>query len=126
VPSKINLVQILSILAASPLIAAWRVLIVDEAAQRAVYRIRCQLLRPSYHFEIRLIQTETEITYSYQLFTDHPLIRWDNAPHFPGLQSFPHHVHDETGLVVESPLQGDVERDLSSVLDQLGALVTRL
>ena len=74
---------------------------------RIGHKIRCQLLRPAYQLEIRLIQTEEEILYSYQLFTDRPLLRWDNAPHFPALQSFPHHFHEETDRVQESSLTGN-------------------
>ena len=81
-PPKLDIEQIKAILAASTLVTSWQVLVADEAAHRAVYRIRCQLLRPSYRLEIRLIQTAEEILYSYQLFTDKPLIRWDNAPHW--------------------------------------------
>ena len=43
------------------------------------------------------------VTYSYQwLDADNRLIRrWDNTPHFPNLQGFPHHVHDEpAGAVI--------------------------
>lgn len=76
--------------------------------------------------EIRLIQTEDELLYSYQLFTDIPLVRWDNAPHFPALPTFPHHMHDETGTVSSSPLSGDPPQDLPYILDQLAALLPRL
>lgn len=30
------------------------------------------------------------------------IIRWDNAPHFPDLITFPHHKHLASGEVVES------------------------
>jgi len=35
------------------------------------------------------------VTYSYQwMDADNQLIqRWDNAPHFPNLTNFPHHIH---------------------------------
>lgn len=125
VPPKLDLEQIKAILAASPLVTSWQVLIADETAHRAVYRIRCQLLRLSYRLEIRLIQSTEEILYSYQLFTDKPLIRWDNAPHFPALKSFPHHFHEETGGVKESDLTGDCAQDLPHVLTQVRAFLAR-
>jgi hypothetical protein len=96
---KLDIAQIKAILTASAIVASWHVLIEDEAAERALYKIRCRLLSPAYHLELRLIQTEGEILYSYQLFTDRSLMRWDNAPHFPALQNFPHHFHEETGGV---------------------------
>ena len=83
------------LLTTSPLITSWQVLIADEAARRAIYKVRCQLLRPAYRLEIRLIQTEADLLYSYQLFTDYPILRWDNAPHCPSLRCFPHHQHEE-------------------------------
>jgi len=85
VPAKLDLEQIKALLTASALVTSWQVAIADETADRAVSRIRCQLLRPAYRLEIRLIQTEDELLYSYQLFTDRPIIRWDNAPHFSAL-----------------------------------------
>ena len=42
------------------------------------------------------------ITYSYHWADVNNVLlkRWDNAPHFPDLPGFPHHVHDEdTGKV---------------------------
>ena len=85
---ELDIERIKAILTASAIVASWHVLIADEVADRALYKIRCRLLRPAYQLELRLIQTEEEIRYSYQLFTDRPLLRWDNAPHFPALQAF--------------------------------------
>lgn len=124
-PLRLDIEQIKALLTASDLIASWRVLVEDETAGRALYRIRCQLLRPTYRLEIRLIQTDTETVYSYQLFTDRPVIRWDNAPHFPAVESFPHHIHEQSGEVKDSPLTGDPLQDLSSVLAQVRALLAK-
>ena len=101
-PPKLDIQQVKQILAASDLIASWQVLIEDETAQRALYKIRCRIIRVAYEFEIRFIQTENEILYSYQLFRDRPILRWDNAPHFPALHGYPHHVHGESTEVDES------------------------
>ena len=118
-PPKLDIEQVKAILTASDFIASWQVLIADETAHRALHRIRCQVLRAAHQLEIRFIQTENEIIYSYQLFRDRPIIRWDNTPHFPALQSFPHHAHGESGDVQESPLLGDPVHDLPYVLDQV-------
>jgi hypothetical protein len=125
VRSQLDIEQITAILAASPLVTSWQVLIADETANRAVYRIRCQLLREAYRLEIRFIQTAEEILYSYQLFTDKPIIRWDNAPHFPALRSFPRHVHEETLEVKESSIAGDTIQDLPYILNQVGLFLAR-
>jgi hypothetical protein len=69
-------------------VTSWQVLIADEVAERALYKIRCQLLRPAYRLEIGLIHTEAELLYSYQLFTDRPILRWDNARIFRHCQTF--------------------------------------
>lgn len=124
-PPKLDIEQVKAILTGSAIVASWRVLIQDETADRALYKIRCQLLRPAYQLEIRLIQTEEEMIYSYQLFYERPIIRWDNAPHFPALKSFPHHFHEETGGVKESSLTGDPLQDLPRVLADVRAFLTR-
>ena len=124
-PPKLDIQQVKQILAASDLIASWQVLIEDETAQRALYKIRCRVIRVAYELEIRFIQTEDEIIYSYQLFTDRPIIRWDNAPHFPALHGYPHHVHSESSEVDESTLIGDPILDLPYVLSRVRDLVTK-
>ncbi len=124
-PLKLDIEQVKAILAASDLIASWQVLIEDETAHRALYRIRCRVLRAAYQLEIRFIETENETLYSYQLFADRPIIRWDNAPHFPALPRFPHHLHDESGEVKESPLVGVAVQDLPYVLDQVRVLLAK-
>ena len=122
---KLDIEQVKEVLTVSDLITSWQVLTQDETADRALYRIRCQLLRPAYRLEVRLIATENETIYSYQLFTDRPLIRWDNAPHFPNLGTFPHHVHQERGEVEEAYLSGDPLQDLPGILNQVRAFLTK-
>ena len=124
-PPKLDIQQVKAILNASDLIASWQVLIEDETADRGLYKIRCRVLRAAYELELRFIQTENEIIYSYQLFTDRPIMRWDNAPHFPALQSFPHHTHDVSDAIGESNLSGDPVQDLPNILDQLRAILAK-
>jgi hypothetical protein len=47
------------------------------------------------------------------------ICRWDNAPHFPGLPGFPHHVHDgQSGTTLPGqPL------DIFAVLDLIGETI---
>jgi hypothetical protein len=126
VPPRLDIQQVKAILNASDLIASWQVLIEDETADRGLYKIRCRVLRAAFELELRFIQTENETIYSYQLFTDRPIMRWDNAPHFPALQSFPHHTHDESGTIGESKLSGDPVQDLPDVLDELRDFLAKL
>ncbi len=98
----------------------------DKTMTRSVYKLRCRLLPNTYQLYIRIIQTPTELVYSYQLFTEHPIVRWDNAPHFPAVSSYPHHFHDQNDTVHRSPLQGDVFADLDIVLSEVKEVIQRL
>ncbi|MBI2087968.1 MAG: hypothetical protein HYT78_04395 [Deltaproteobacteria bacterium] len=124
-PPKLDIEEVKAILAASEIIASWQVVIEDETDLRALYRIRCRVLRAAYQLEIRFIQTENETLYSYQLFADRSIIRWDNAPHFPALRGFPHHFHDESGEVKDSPLVGLAVQDLPYVLEQVRGFLAK-
>ncbi len=48
------------------------------------------------------------------------IFRYDNAPHHPELETFPHHKHLANGTVVASE-----EQTLPRVLDEIKALVLR-
>jgi hypothetical protein len=59
------------------------------------------------------------ITYSYHWADAQGRLirRWDNTPHFPGLPSFPHHIHEGPEDVV-APGQ---PMDIFAVLDSISA-----
>ena len=40
--------------------------------------------------------------FHWQTATGDLIMRWDNAPHFPNLTTFPHHKHLASGNVVDS------------------------
>jgi len=122
-PSHVEINAILTYLKHQPLISAIDLTFADQTVQRSVYKLRCRLIPGQYQLYIRLIQTPTEVVYSYQLFTEHPIVRWDNAPHFPNIPSFPHHFHDQTDTVQSSPLQGDIFVDLHVVLTFVQAVI---
>ena len=115
--------RIISHLKSNPLISSLKVVEIDEIFTRSVLRIRCNLLPSFYHFDIRLIQTEIETIYSYQLYTDHPIVRWDNAPHYPEIPTLPHHFHNKEGKVEVSPLQGSIFDDLDNVLKMIKSIL---
>ncbi|WP_031526595.1 toxin-antitoxin system TumE family protein [Dyadobacter crusticola] len=48
------------------------------------------------------------------------IMRWDNAPHFPNLQTFPHHKHLSTG---EAEPSHDIS--LSDVLREIENIIHR-
>ena len=82
------------------------------------FKIRCELIS-GHILQIRLRAVSGSIRYSYQEFSEIPLRRWDNAPHFPNLPNFPHHHHDSQGTILESTLTGDPTADLDRVLNTL-------
>ncbi len=88
----------------------------DEA--NFLFKIRCELISGQ-TLQIRLRAISVSIRYSYQEFTDKPLRRWDNAPHFSDLPNFPHHHHDSRGDITASSLTGDPVADLAQVLTVL-------
>jgi len=64
---QLDIEQVKAILTVSDLVTSWHVLLADETMDRAVYRIRCQLLRPAYRLESRLIQTAEDLLYAYHI-----------------------------------------------------------
>lgn len=69
-----------------------------------------------YKFQVRIYYNRGHIDYAYQLFTDVPLLRWDNKEEFHHLGTYPHHHHDAEGRVRPSPLTGEPVEDLETVL----------
>ena len=116
---KFNFHDIISILRSNEIISKIDIRNVDEIKGKAVYRIRCNLIPSRYKFEMRLIQMEKEILYSYQVFTDKPIVHWDNAPHYQKIKTYPHHFHTKDGNVIESRLKGNVTEDLEKVLSTI-------
>lgn len=72
-------------------------------------------------YQARICYNQGQIDYAYQLFTDVPLLRWDNKEEFRYLETYPHHHHDEQGNVRPSPLTGDPVRDIEVVLHEVCA-----
>ena len=56
-------------------------------AENFLFKIRCELTSGQ-TLQIRLRAVSGSIRYSYQEFSEIPLRRWDNAPHFPNLPNF--------------------------------------
>ena len=74
---------------------------------------------------MRVYFNRDHIDYAYQLFTDEPLVRWDNKEEFAHLATYPHHYHDEQGRVKASPLQGDPTKDIELVLQEVSDFLSR-
>jgi len=86
-----------------------------------VFKIRTTIFS-SHTFQIRIFYNRGRCNYSYQVFDEKPICRWDNKKHFPALKTFPHHYHTPDGNIIESPLQGDPVADLKYVLAELDRL----
>lgn len=79
------------------------------------YRLKIRVrLRNNWLMDIWEHKTPKLRRYSYHIFSGKKLIvRWDNAPHFKNLSTFPHHKHTKT-KVEESK-----EMTIKSVLKEL-------
>lgn len=105
-----------ALLKASPKVKSFQIIDSDPIDDgNFLLKVRCELTSGQ-TFQIRLRAVAGHIRYSYQEFTDRPLRRWDNAPHFPHLRNFPHHYYDPQGNITESRLTGDATIDLPRVL----------
>ncbi len=112
--------DVLEILEANEFIKNTRVVNYDETPSgKLEAKLRSQL--PKEHTLQIWFHIEPEsLDYAYQLFTSIPLLRWDNSPHYGNLPNAPHHFHDENGNVSDSPLTGNIKRDLKIVLREIG------
>lgn len=82
------------------------------------FKIRA-VLPEGFNFQLRIYHNHGHIDYAYQLFSDEPLLRWDNKEEFRYVETYPHHHHDEKGNVTISNLVGDPMQDLEQVLAQI-------
>jgi hypothetical protein len=121
-----NLSGIISLLEKSGIVSNIETVEIDEISKRGFYKIKCILIPTKYKLEMKFIKTKTEILYSFQLYTTIPVARWDNAPHYPGIKTFPHHFHESGGHIVESELEGRAIRDLKKVLSKVTGLISSL
>ncbi len=100
-------------------------IVVDEILERAVYKFQCNLSKENFKVDIRWILSAKGLIYSYQLYTNKPLLRWDNAPHFPNIKTQPHHFHDEKNNVFESDLKGEIFSDLKIVFTHIEKFINK-
>ncbi|HRJ40812.1 MAG: hypothetical protein KJZ86_08360 [Caldilineaceae bacterium] len=81
------------------------------------FRLKIRTYLPKgYNLQISLYVNFGHIDYSYQMFSDRSLLRWDNKEEYRNLNTFPHHHHQIDGSVVSSPLMGIPMQDLPVVL----------
>lgn len=122
----IDIFQIESILRISRIIASIDSIDIERTKGRNAIRIISTLVN-GLRFQIRLHQIpgSKDIGYSYQIFSNRPLFRWDNACHHTYLTTnFPHHFHDEFDNVASSNLSGNVIADLPEVLLEIQRILS--
>lgn len=111
--------ELLDILEQHALVKTARVVHCDEKPMgKLEAKIRCDLPK-SHKSQVWLHVEPRSLDYAYQLFTTAPLLRWDNAPYYGHLSSAPHYFHDQQGNVHDSPLTGNIRRDLKIVLKEI-------
>lgn len=107
----------------SELVSRVEIKTIDELHERGIYKVRCRLIPSKFKLEIRFVKTQVQILYSYQLFSNVPIIRWDNSPHYPKIKTYPHHFHANDGTITESDLTGNVAPDIKKVLSQITKVI---
>lgn len=111
--------QLLAFLHSHLLIRHVRLVNYDETPfGKLEVKIRCRLTK-DLQLQIWLHHELAFQDYAYQLFTNQPILRWDNAPHYPQISTAPHHFRAEDGAVHESPLTGNTIDDLRHVLQEV-------
>ncbi len=77
-----------------------------------------------YNLQARIYYNRGHIDYAYQLFTNAPVLRWDNKEEFKSLENYPHHFHNFAGDIVSSPLIGDPYKDIQLVLQEVDKFIS--
>lgn len=109
--------RILNLLNRSTILRDCRVWQRDETPDGVfVLKVRCRV-KARFTFQVWIKQSPQGSRYAYQLLSgDAPILRWNNAPHFPSAENFPHHFHNGKGKRNSSTLTGDPLRDLENIL----------
>ncbi len=111
--------ELLSLLRNHAGIDGIRVIRYNETPQgKLEVKIRCRFMK-KLQLQIWIHEHPPFRSYVYQLFINHPILRWDNAPHYPNISTAPHHFHNDAGEVGESPLSGEPVKDLAFVLSEI-------
>jgi hypothetical protein len=86
--------EILAVLHAHAVVQSIRVVNYDETPNgKLELKIRCKLIQ-NFQFQLWLHHEPAFRDYAYRLFTTQPILRWDNAPHYPHISTSPHHFHE--------------------------------
>ena len=91
----------------------------NEAVDDETYVFKVQASIHPNRLQIRFLTDKDFQRYSFQLYGDRPLLRWDNTLHYPNLSNSPHHFHDHNGNVTSSVLTGNLLVDFEIVMAEV-------
>jgi len=115
---------LVTILQAHPVCIRVRVIETKEfSPDQFFFKIRAVLFEKDAQLQVRIYYNQGHVDYAYQLFTNVPLLRWDNKEEFRYLTTYPHHHHDAEGHVHPSPLTGEPLKDTGIVLQRVMAFL---
>ncbi|RJQ17470.1 MAG: hypothetical protein C4560_08575 [Nitrospiraceae bacterium] len=111
---KFDIYKIIAALRKISIVSNVEILLIDEIEHRGFYKLRGTLVPSKFKLDIKYISTEKDILYSYQLYTDEAVARWDNEPHYPGFNNYPHHLHYKENIGA-SVLSGNPIHDVNKI-----------
>lgn len=93
----------LVILQSSSIVRKIEIIEDDPGDKVSLLKLRAMLIDSSI-FSVSEIETTDKFKYSYNWLKPNGelIIRWDNAPHWKSLKTFPHHKHINKNTVLES------------------------
>ena len=116
---------LVTIMQAHPICESVRVVETKEFSPEQFFlKVRAVLFEENAQLQVRVYYNRGHVDYAYQLFTDVPILRWDNKEEFHHLTTYPHHYHDAQGHVHSSPLIGEPLQDIEVVLQAVNAFMT--
>lgn len=92
----------------------------SEEKRKAIFLRNCKVILSNFStLYIKEIWKDNQLLkYSYFWFTanDTLILGWDNAPHHPKVNSFPHHKH------TKEEVESSDERNLPDVIEYIGTI----
>lgn len=87
--------SVFQVLSDKSVVQQFDILLYERTAVKFQLRLRISLVDQSVLFTNDYISPlKRKYAFQWQNADESWLMRWDNAPHFPKLATFPHHLHD--------------------------------
>lgn len=108
------MVDIFNLLKESPIVRDAEILSLLQGGNFYYLKIKAYIINDTLLF-IKIYLSDTEYDYSFHWQDEEGklIARWDNAPHHPGIETYPHHIHTPLGI------KDSFDITLQDVLDQL-------